>query len=115
MQPYPVYKDSGIEWLGEIPNHWRVTRPKYLSTRIADYGLNIASSSYTDSGIRFIRTTDIDDDGHLTSEGVFLSEEDVEPDYLLANGDFLISRSGTVGRAYVHNQYAGDCTYYSVT
>jgi hypothetical protein len=21
-KPYPAYKDSGVEWLGEIPEHW---------------------------------------------------------------------------------------------
>ncbi|MEW6230494.1 MAG: restriction endonuclease subunit S, partial [Bacillota bacterium] len=26
FKPYPVYKDSGVEWLGEIPAHWEVRR-----------------------------------------------------------------------------------------
>ena len=30
--PYPVYKPSGVEWLGEIPAHWEVKRLKYLAT-----------------------------------------------------------------------------------
>ena len=30
--PYPAYKDSGIEWLGEIPEHWGVERLKYSAT-----------------------------------------------------------------------------------
>jgi type I restriction enzyme S subunit len=29
MKKYDNYKDSGIEWIGEIPNHWDVTRIKY--------------------------------------------------------------------------------------
>ena len=29
-QPYPAYKDSGIEWLGEVPEHWEVRRLKTL-------------------------------------------------------------------------------------
>ncbi len=29
-QRYSVYKDSGIEWLGEIPAHWGIKRVKYL-------------------------------------------------------------------------------------
>jgi type I restriction enzyme S subunit len=29
-KPYPTYKDSGVEWLGEIPGHWVVKRLKYL-------------------------------------------------------------------------------------
>ncbi len=29
LNPYPAYKDSGIEWLGGIPAHWEVKRLKY--------------------------------------------------------------------------------------
>ncbi len=29
FKPYPAYKDSGAEWLGEIPTHWEVRRLKY--------------------------------------------------------------------------------------
>ena len=25
---YPKYKDSGVEWLGEVPEHWDVSRLK---------------------------------------------------------------------------------------
>ena len=28
---YPAYKDSGVEWLGEIPEHWEVKRLKYVA------------------------------------------------------------------------------------
>ena len=30
-QPYPDYKDSGVEWLGEIPEHWVVNRIKNIT------------------------------------------------------------------------------------
>ena len=30
-QPYPEYKDSGVEWLGEIPTHWEMRRLKYAA------------------------------------------------------------------------------------
>ncbi|MHA1289209.1 MAG: restriction endonuclease subunit S, partial [Candidatus Thorarchaeota archaeon] len=43
----------------------------------------------------------------IQNGGVYLSEADVEPCYLLTEGDFLISRSGTIGRAYVHNKQGG--------
>src|SRR5690625_1096106 len=32
MKSYPSYKDSGIEWIGEIPSHWESLRLKNLST-----------------------------------------------------------------------------------
>jgi type I restriction enzyme, S subunit len=30
-KPYPAYKDSGVEWLGEIPAHWKTQRLKYAA------------------------------------------------------------------------------------
>jgi restriction endonuclease S subunit len=31
-QRYPAYRDSGVEWIGEIPEHWEVKRLKYIAT-----------------------------------------------------------------------------------
>ncbi len=30
LRPYPRKKDSGVEWLGEVPAHWSVERAKWL-------------------------------------------------------------------------------------
>lgn len=30
MTKYPTYKDSGIEWLGQIPTHWELLKAKYM-------------------------------------------------------------------------------------
>lgn len=32
--PYPRYKDSGVEWLGEVPEHWEVLRNKVIFKEI---------------------------------------------------------------------------------
>ena len=29
-KPYPAYKDSGVEWLGKVPEHWEVKRLKSI-------------------------------------------------------------------------------------
>jgi type I restriction enzyme S subunit len=34
VQPYESYKDSGVEWLGEIPEHWQANKLKYVLTEI---------------------------------------------------------------------------------
>lgn len=31
MKPYPAYKDSGLQWLGPIPEHWQTRRLKFLA------------------------------------------------------------------------------------
>jgi type I restriction enzyme S subunit len=30
MKPYPKYKDSGEQWLGQIPDHWEMRKSKYI-------------------------------------------------------------------------------------
>lgn len=111
LKPYPEYKDSGVPWLGEVPEHWEVKRLKQVCTRSALYGANIAASSYSPTGIRFLRTTDIREDGTLKSGGVYIKSEDALG-YLLEDGDILISRSGTVGRSFLYNNVThGSCAY----
>lgn len=108
---YPKYKDSGVEWLGEIPAHWGVRRLKHLCARSALYGANEPAESYATEGVRFLRTTDITDEGHLAAEGVYLPLERAR-DYLLSDGDILFSRSGTIGRAFVYDEERyGPCAY----
>ena len=111
LKPYPAYKDSRIEWLGEVPEHWQVRRLKTLCSRSALYGANVAATSYTTAGVRFLRTTDITEDGQLNGRGVFLPQESVD-NYLLADGDVLISRSGTIGRSFLYERRIhGPCAY----
>ena len=31
-QPYPAYKDSHVDWLGDIPAHWSIGRLKFSAT-----------------------------------------------------------------------------------
>ena len=34
LKPYPVYKDSGVPWLGEVPEHWEVLPNRALFTEV---------------------------------------------------------------------------------
>ena len=38
-QPYPAYKDSGVEWLGEVPEHWNVRRLKTICSMKSGEGI----------------------------------------------------------------------------
>jgi hypothetical protein len=40
FRPYPEYKDSGIDWLGQIPAHWAVVRLKRILSEPLQYGAN---------------------------------------------------------------------------
>ncbi|MEX8520590.1 MAG: restriction endonuclease subunit S [Leptothrix sp. (in: b-proteobacteria)] len=60
MDPSVPMKDSGVEWLGEVPAHWEVTHIKRMTSRMTD-GAHI--SPETDGGIfDFVSTKDVVDD-----------------------------------------------------
>ena len=60
-QPYPTYKDSGVEWLGAIPEHWKVMPIKFaLDIPITD-GPHETPELY-DEGIPFISAESIKND-----------------------------------------------------
>lgn len=108
---YPSYRPSGVEWLGEIPEHWEVLKLKHLCIRYGLYGANVPANYYSSDGVRFIRTTDISLYGQLIGEGVFVPETSVN-DYVLEDGDLLLSRSGTIGRSFLYERSVhGPCAY----
>jgi type I restriction enzyme S subunit len=49
LNPNVPMKDSGIEWIGEIPSHWEVKRLKHLSQ--IEYGISPPDTTYNDEGI----------------------------------------------------------------
>ncbi|MDC1061163.1 restriction endonuclease subunit S [Hellea sp.] len=102
MNKYNSYKDSGVKWIGKIPSSWSKSKFKYLTTKNVQYGVNSSSDNYIDDGIRFIRTTDIDDFGNLKPGGVFVSQNEIDESQITDYLDFLVSRSGTLGRTYLH-------------
>lgn len=85
---------------------------KRFCVRGGEYGLNITSDSYQDYGVRLLRTTDIDEAGKLRSEAdaVYISAE-YSDGMLLSSRDILFSRSGTLGRAYVHKDINEPMTF----
>jgi hypothetical protein len=51
FRPYPEYKDSGVEWIGEIPCHWKIFAIKrLLRVQSGDF---IPADDETAEGIRF--------------------------------------------------------------
>ncbi len=97
LKPYPKYKNSGIQWIGEIPEGWEVRKIKHLCFKGAEYGLNEPSDNYVDDGVRFLRITDITENGNLIENGVYLPENKTNKEYLLNTGDVLVARSGSIG------------------
>lgn len=96
-------KDSGIEWLGEIPAHWEVKKLKWVTKRITD-GAHISPDT-SSPDYPFVSTIDIkqgkiDFDNCLrTTEGSYkyLVKTGCKPVF----GDILFSKDGTIGRTAI--------------
>jgi type I restriction enzyme S subunit len=106
LNPNVKMKDSSVEWIRDIPESWVVSKFKYDTKTPVQYGLNISGEKYKEEGIRFIRITDLTENGELILEnGKYLEENEVPKEFLLKKYDVLFCRSGhTVGKSYLHLQ-----------
>ena len=68
---YPAYKDSGVEWLGEVPAHWKVM-PLVRDIEFITSGARGWAENYSDDGDLFIRI------GNLTRDSIKLDLFDVQ-------------------------------------
>jgi len=106
LNPKAKMKDSGIEWIGEIPAHWSVTKLKFHADKIGS-GVTPRGGAevYVDSGVPLLRSQNVHFDGLKLDDVAYIEKEThesmsgsaVQPD------DVLINITGaSVGRcAYV--------------
>jgi type I restriction enzyme S subunit len=103
LDPHPRLKPSGVEWLGDVPEHWEVNKLKYLadvesghtpSRSVPEYWIdtNIPWVSLNDSG--FLRNHD-----YISETAVQISERGMANSsaHLLPAGAVVFSRDATVG------------------
>ena len=82
---------------------------KDISLSKLEYGSGAAACEY-DGKTRYVRITDIGNEGTLGTEVV--SPNSVDDKYLLNDGDVLFARTGaTVGKTYLYRSSAGRCIY----
>lgn len=109
---YPKYKSSGVEWLGDVPQGWEVRRLKNLVEEPLKYGANEAAELDDRTLPRFVRITDIGEDGRLRDETFKSLPTEVAEPYLLKEGDVLLARSGgTVGKSFIYKKAWGTACF----
>ncbi|WP_181307545.1 restriction endonuclease subunit S [Rufibacter sp. XAAS-G3-1] len=91
-------KNSGIEWLGMVPEHWQVKKLKYITNQIID-GAHF-TPTYVEEGVPFLRVTDVQskDIDLKNVKRIPLKEHQAlvkrcQPQ----KGDLLLSKNGTIG------------------
>lgn len=93
-------KDSGIEWIGEIPADWKTSKLKYLGKYINGYAFK--PEDWGDSGKKIIRIQDLT--GSNNNPNFYDGEIDTK--YEVKNGDILVSWAATLD-AFVWNKGEG--------
>ncbi len=106
--PYPAYKDSGVEWLGEVPEHWG----RYPLKRLGSIRYGIGEPpKYQKNGTPLIRATNINFGKIYPKDFVFVDPEDIPAQRIvwLEEGDIIVVRSGayTGDSGIITQEYAG--------
>ena len=105
-------KESGVEWIGQIPEDWEIARLKNLLEVPMQYGANSSGVEYSQDLPRYIRITDITNDNQLNMDNLLsLPFEEAKP-YLLEDNDILFARSGaTVGKTFIYHKEYGQAAF----
>ena len=109
FKPYQAYKDSGVEWLGDVPSHWECLALARVSISRCDgpFGSGLKSEHYSNEGVRVVRLQNIGWAGFSDSDQAYIDEAYARElgDHSVYSGDLLIAGLGDeghpVGRACV--------------
>ena len=100
FSPYPEYKDSGVEWLGEVPKEWVVSKLGYFFAEPPCYGVLVPD--FDADGVPMLRITDMESE-HIDSTGLTTISPALSRQYartIVQVGDVVLSLVGTIGKAF---------------
>lgn len=98
------YKDSGIEWIGDVPEEWEVCKLKYFTLKIGSGSTPTGGSEvYVNDGVKFLRSQNVYFEGLLLDDVVYISDEIDEnmKGTRVLEGDVLLNiTGGSIGRCF---------------
>ncbi|MFV3382510.1 restriction endonuclease subunit S [Pseudomonas sp. NY15354] len=99
---YPAYKDSGVEWLGDVPESWAVTLLKRGYEVVLGKMLQPEAKRDDDEFLPYLRAANIQVSGVDTADVKKMwFSVDEKKSLLLRRGDLLVSEGGDVGRSAI--------------
>lgn len=115
LNPAAAMKDSGIDWIGQIPAHWEVMRLKHISK--IRYGLGQPPKE-SDDGLPLLRATNVERGKINPANLIRVDPADVPTgrDAFLKAGEIIVVRSGayTGDSAIVPSEYDGSVAGYDM-
>lgn len=102
---YPEYKNSGIEWIGALPNTWEVVPVKRWFSEPPCYGVLKPDKYDGEDGVPLIRIMDVTADGKISDINAL---DAISPSLsvefrrtIIKKGDLIVSVVGTLGRSFI--------------
>ena len=108
LNPKAKMKDTGIEWLGKVPEHWDVKRLKHVLKRTkgalktGPFGSQLKNEDFVETGVKvYNQKTVLNND--FESGEIFISPEKFEllKSFEVHPGDVLITSRGTIGKCAI--------------
>ena len=89
LNPKVKMKESGVEWIGEIPVHWRISKLKYL---VFDNQESLSNSTNPDLDLDYIEISDVNSNGDINNPTKYIfSESPSRCRRVCRKGDVIIS------------------------
>lgn len=107
---YQKYKDSGLEWLGEIPEEWKVMRIASFSSKITNGYVGPTREILVECGVKYIQSLYIKNNKIVFDNKYFVSEEwsKQHNNSILHEDDVLVVQTGDIGQvAVVPEEFTG--------
>ena len=99
LNPNAPMKDSGVEWIGKVPEHWKVMRLRFACEFRNGYTPSKTNSDFWENGtIPWYRMEDIRESGRFLNEAKqYITEEAVKGNGLFEAGSFILATTATIG------------------
>lgn len=105
LDPNAPMHDSGVEWLGEVPEHWVVAQLKFntLEMQTGPFGSQLHAEDYIEDGIPLVNPAHMADGKIIPDSKVSVDEATWHrlKRHQLFQGDLIFARRGELGRCAV--------------
>jgi type I restriction enzyme S subunit len=126
---YESYKDSDVEWLGQVPAHWAILKSQDLARNApysfvdGPFGSDLKNEEYTDDGVPLIQLNNITEGAHVLNDIKYISEakadalskHNAQPgDIVIAKMADPVARAAIVRGDFQRYVIVADCIRFSV-
>ena len=115
LNPNVPMKDSGIDWIGEVPDEWRIISLQSLSESIRNGYVGPTRDLFKDEGIRYIQSLHLKDGViDFDRHHYYVSEEWANQHPKIHKDDLLIVQTGDIGQVAIVPKEYDDCNCHAL-